>query len=57
MNDDRMLLKTAFAVVVIVGWLVSVLWLSLSVAQIAVDHASTTTVSETGASCVSGALP
>lgn len=33
-----MLLKTAFAVVVILGWLASMLWLVWGVSQIAVEH-------------------
>lgn len=38
MTDDRVLLKTAFAVVVILGWLASMLWLVWGVSQIAVEH-------------------
>jgi cytoskeletal protein RodZ len=36
--------RVALAVVVIIGWLGALLWLSFSVAQIAVEHTTTTTV-------------
>lgn len=38
------LTRTALAVLVIVGWLSALLWLSMSVAQIAVERVSTVTV-------------
>lgn len=40
----RMFGQTLLAIVVILGWFAALLWLSLSVAQIAVNHTTTTIV-------------
>lgn len=48
MNDDRMLLKVVFAVVVVLGWLASMLWLVWGVSQIAVEHTMTDTTGTSG---------
>lgn len=43
----RFLAQTALAVLVLTGWFIALLWLTLSVSQIAVDRVTTST-------CVTG---